>query len=93
MISPLDQAYGMYDQRVVKIPVEVTDEEGKHEVSTLDFDLSDKAKKQLRNNGKEAARKFLKEFDYKKALKEKAWSSWSSRIHGGKGSEGGGASE
>lgn len=90
MISPLDQAYGMYDKRVVKIPVAVTDEEGKHEVSTLEFDLSKEAKKQLWENGKKAALDFLKGFNYNKELKEQAWSSWSNRIRGGKGSEGGG---
>ena len=97
MISPLDQAYGKSTQKVVKISVEVTDTDekdkhtkGKYEVSTLDFDLSNEAKKQLHENGKIAALEFLKDYNYPEELNKQGWSSWSDRIRGGKGSEGGG---
>ncbi len=56
MISSFDRAYASSKKRVIKIDVKG--------ISTLDFDLSSDKKDYLCNNGKSAAIKFLKQFNY-----------------------------
>jgi NTE family protein len=60
MISSLDRVgHRLFRRRLIKINV--------NQVSTLAFDLDNKTKDELREEGARAAVKFLKRFDYEKA--------------------------
>jgi len=68
MISPLDQAFSVYKQRVIKIDV--------GGVSTLDFRLSGDKKDNLYQNGRRATGNFLAGFNYQAATGEDLWEGW-----------------
>jgi NTE family protein len=73
MISPLDRlGHRALSNRIVKVETVVKDEEGQiKEIPTLAFDLGADDKNALYNNGRDAARKFIRKFE-RTAEKEKS---------------------